>query len=76
MKSIYTSGRRHIYNAIEILERVAEQLDPDTLRYQQVRLALSNLYRGQYLNEEQLKAMYRYGFRDGETLDWLDDDFV
>lgn len=27
------------------------------------------------LNEEQLKAMHRLGYKDGETTGWLEDDF-
>jgi hypothetical protein len=71
----WTSGRSDIYAAINQLERIKKEMQPDNPHRESITEVLKKLYRGQWLNEEQLKAMYHLGYRDGETTGWLDDDF-
>jgi hypothetical protein len=69
-----TSGRPEIYNAIDILRKVANRLPEGSKDRVEVETAIRKLYRGTYLNEEQLKAMYKLGYREGNPVGWLEDD--
>src|SRR5262245_44342252 len=71
----YTSGRKNIYTAINILQDLKKRLAVGSKERTNIEQALRELYRGQYLNEEQLKAMYQLGYTDPPTTGWLDDDF-
>lgn len=72
---MYTSGRELIYRAIHQLEAIRDRFAEGSINRIEADTALVNLYHGQYLNEEQLKAMRRLGYQDGDTTGWLDDDF-
>lgn len=74
-RNVYVSGRLDIYEAIRMLETVRKQLQIGTEEWKLVDTAIHKLYRGQYLNEEQLKAMYYLGYLDPPTTGWLEDDF-
>lgn len=71
----YTSGRANIYRAITIFQTLKHRFAVGSKEREQIESGLRELYRGQYLNEEQLKAMHRLGYKDGETTGWLEDDF-
>ncbi len=70
-----TSGRQDIYDAIGMLQKIAHRLPESSKDRLEVEAAIRKLYRGTYLNEEQLKAMYKIGYREGNPVGWLDDDF-
>lgn len=70
-----TSGRKDIYNAIWLQEKLIERLALGSSERQDAQKVLSLIRRGQYFNEEQLKSMYRAGWREGDWLTWLPDDF-
>lgn len=72
---MYTSGRELIYRAIHQLEAIRDRFAEGSINRIEADTALVNLYHGQHLNEEQLKAMRRLGYQDGDTTGWLDDDF-
>jgi hypothetical protein len=44
-------------------------------RHQRLQEALRDIRQGEWMSEEQLKVMYRWGWREGEWLTWLPDDF-
>lgn len=71
----YSSGRANIYRAIMIFQSLRHRFAVGSKEREQMESGLRELYRGQYLNEEQLKAMRRLGYQDGDTTGWLDDDF-
>jgi hypothetical protein len=71
----YTSGRADIYRAMRIFEQMRDRYPPDSKEYNDITEGLRALRRGQYLNEEQLKAMVLLGYTDPHTTGWLEDDF-
>jgi hypothetical protein len=71
----WTSGRSDIYETIKILEKMKKEMASDNPHREDLLKALKHLYRGQWLTEEQLKAMNYLGYRDGNTTGWLEDDF-
>jgi hypothetical protein len=52
-----------------------KRLDPSDETYAIFTEALNRLNYGRWLDEEQLKSMYKWGWREGEWLTWLPDDF-
>jgi hypothetical protein len=70
-----TSGRRDVYEGIWRLEKLIRKFPAGSDDRKEGEEILRQLRRGQYMNEEQLKSMYRWGWREGEWLTWLPDDF-
>ena len=50
-----TSGRQDIYDAIGMLQKIAHRLPESSKDRLEVEAAIRKLYRGTYLNEEQLQ---------------------
>lgn len=74
-RNVYVSGRTNIYQAIRIFQDLRDTFPVGSSERLTIEDGLRQLYRGQYLNEEQLKAMYQLGYIDGPIKGWLDDDF-
>ncbi len=74
-RNVYVSGRKHIYDAIKIFWEMRNRYPIGSKVREEIEHGLNLLYRGQYLNEEQLKAMYYLGYTDPPTTGWLEDDF-
>ena len=74
-RNVYVSGRANIYEAIKIFSKLRDKFPKGSKEREEIEDGLRQLYRGQYLNEEQLKAMYQLGYIDSPVKGWLDDDF-
>jgi hypothetical protein len=71
-----TNGRAALYLTAKQIQEVMADLDKNHRHYTILQSALQNCYRGIWLDEEQLKAMYKLDWREGDArLNWLDDDF-
>jgi hypothetical protein len=70
-----TSGKAKIYSGINKVREALKRLKKDDPLYKILSEALNELNHGQWMNEEQLKALYKAGYREGDWLTWLPDDF-
>jgi hypothetical protein len=74
-KNLPTSGKGKIYSGIWKIEDVLKTLPKSDPRYERIQEGLRDIRHGQWMNEEQLKALYKWGWREGDWLTWLPDDF-